>query len=385
MYSVKPIMYSVKLIAVTAAISGITIGFVGGLILENIKEKPGLYPQHIGTSKIQTSKWSLVKRIHLDNLYNNYANIRKLVERLHFSYNSTKYGSTYEKEYKIVTPLPDPLGMEGYDRASDSDIILIDIKYLSVLFNIFSDLRSRRVPKDQEVQREHNKVSSEDQISTKIFTMPETPRTETPTSSTSYTLTDEQMTSLLTSMQQSQLQLLNQLVQNISPIQMRTGNFVDCTARFNGKKEADIEAFLDAVCIYKDCAKVTDENAIRGLPMLLTDEAATYWQGVKSSIHNWEDALKSLRSAYSVKLAPYRVYRELFEREQTDTETTELFVSKARALLAQLPDTEVLSEKIKLDMIYGLLNKRIRKRLTRDSVNTFEELLKGARSIEQSR
>ncbi|KAJ8977142.1 hypothetical protein NQ317_016808 [Molorchus minor] len=214
--------------------------------------------------------------------------------------------------------------------------------------------------------------------------MPETPRTETPTSSTSYTLTDEQMTSLLTSMQQSQLQLLNQLVQNISPIQTRTGNFVDCTARFNGKKEADIEAFLDAVCIYKDCAKVTDENAIRGLPMLLTDEAATYWQGVKSSIHNWEDALKSLRSAYSVKLAPYRVYRELFEREQTDTETTELFVSKARALLAQLPDTDVLSEKIKLDMIYGLLNKRIRKRLTRDSVNTFGELLKGARSIEQS-
>ncbi|KAJ8940349.1 hypothetical protein NQ318_010860 [Aromia moschata] len=214
--------------------------------------------------------------------------------------------------------------------------------------------------------------------------MQDSSRIDSPASTTSYALTDEQLNSLLTRVQQNQLQLINEFIRSNGSSQTRNGNFVDCTARFNGEKGSDVEAFIDAICIYKDCTQVSDENAIRGLPMLLTGEAATFWLGVKSSVQNWDDVLKTLRSAYSVKLAPYRVYRELFSREQTDDESTELFVCKARALLAQLPDTDALSEKIKLDMIYGLLNIRIRKRLIRDSVQTFDELLKSARSIEQS-
>lgn len=197
-----------------------------------------------------------------------------------------------------------------------------------------------------------------------------------------YSMTDDQLNLLLASMHQNQLQLINQFVQNTLPT--RNGNFVGCTARFNGEKGSDVEAFIDAVSIYKDCTQVSDENALRGLPMLLFGQASVYWQGVKTSVICWNDALKSLRSAYSVKLPPYRVYRELFKLEQSDKETTELFVCKARALLAQLPATDILSDKIKLDMIYGLLNTRIRERLTRDSVHTFDELLTSARSIEQS-
>lgn len=89
----------------------------------------------------------------------------------------------------------------------------------------------------------------------------------------------------------------------------------------------------------------------------------------------------NLCETYSVKLLAFRVYRELFSREQDDKESTELFISKARALISQLPDQ--LTEKVQVDMIYGLLHRRIRKRLPRESVETFSELLKRAKSIEQ--
>lgn len=92
--------------------------------------------------------------------------------------------------------------------------------------------------------------------------------------------------------------------------------------------------------------------------------------------------MNSLRTAYSIKLPPYRVYKQLFSEGQSETETTELYACKARALLAQLPYS--LDESAQIDMVYGLLNRKIRKRFVRDSVKTFAELIASARSIEQS-
>ncbi|KAF9797067.1 hypothetical protein SFRURICE_006942 [Spodoptera frugiperda] len=75
-------------------------------------------------------------------------------------------------------------------------------------------------------------------------------------------------------------------------------NFVKCTARFNGTSpDAEVlEAFLDAVEIYKECAAVSDEHALRGLPMLLEGEAAVWWRGVKASVTTWADATARLRA-----------------------------------------------------------------------------------------
>lgn len=49
--------------------------------------------------------------------------------------------------------------------------------------------------------------------------------------------------------------------------------------------------------------------------------------------------------------------KKLSGREQNNSESTERFGSKPRALLAQIPD--VLTEKVQLDMIYRFLNWRI--------------------------
>uniref|UniRef100_A0A6P7H3E9 Activity-regulated cytoskeleton associated protein 1-like n=1 Tax=Diabrotica virgifera virgifera TaxID=50390 RepID=A0A6P7H3E9_DIAVI len=103
---------------------------------------------------------------------------------------------------------------------------------------------------------------------------------------------------------------------NRTPTHTSGGNFVKCTARFDGTVNADVEAFLDNVITFKDCSQISDENALRGLSMLLNGSAATWWQGVKNTILTWEDAVQALRDAYSRKLPPHLIFRELFSREQ---------------------------------------------------------------------
>ncbi|KAH9628428.1 hypothetical protein HF086_015958, partial [Spodoptera exigua] len=64
------------------------------------------------------------------------------------------------------------------------------------------------------------------------------------------------------------------------------GNFSKCTARFDGQsRNAEVlEAFVDAVEVYKECAGVSDEHALRGLSMLLTGDAAVWWRGARPSV-----------------------------------------------------------------------------------------------------
>lgn len=95
--------------------------------------------------------------------------------------------------------------------------------------------------------------------------------------------------------------------------------------------------------------------------MLLTRSAAVWFQGVKKTLTTWEGTVKALRAAYGPAKPAHQIYRELFSKEQTNDQTTDVFVSYARVLFSQL--TENPSEAIQLDMVYGLLNLRMRKRI----------------------
>lgn len=162
------------------------------------------------------------------------------------------------------------------------------------------------------------------------------------------------------------------------------GNFSSCSARFNGSaRDAEVlEAFIDSVQIYKECTNVSDELALRGLPMLLEGEAAVWFRGVRASITSWSDALERLRAMFGVARPPHKIFRDVFSAEQQEHERADVFVGRLRASLAQLPYE--LEERIKLDIVYGLLHKRIRKRVQRKSVTSLDALIQSARDIEEA-
>ncbi|KAG8229129.1 hypothetical protein J437_LFUL009718 [Ladona fulva] len=86
-----------------------------------------------------------------------------------------------------------------------------------------------------------------------------------------------------------------------------------------------------------------------------------------------------LRNTFTRRLPPHLVFREIFTREQRDDESCELFVCHFRALVAQLPYP--LPERVQLDMLYGLLHRRIRKRLSSDGLESFTSMLKRVKEI----
>lgn len=208
-------------------------------------------------------------------------------------------------------------------------------------------------------------------------------------STTNATFSSEHLATIVDALQRSQTEALKSLFE-LSRVSVSTpvttvasGNFARCTARFSGATNESLDAFLDAANAYKECCAIGDENAVRGLSLLLTDQAAVWWLGVKASVSTWGDAVTALRSAFGDRRPPHRIYVELFRRRQEQGERTERFVAGARALLARLPPGD-LTEKVQIDMVYGLLSSRVRERLRRDEVDSFVTLLHRARQIEDA-
>jgi hypothetical protein len=84
------------------------------------------------------------------------------------------------------------------------------------------------------------------------------------------------------------------------------------SSRFAGKPKEDVEAFVNAITVYQECVDISDDNALKGLPMLLNDLAATWFQGSKSLHKTWTEAVAALQNAFGKKLRPHRVFRKLF-------------------------------------------------------------------------
>ncbi|KAF9413726.1 hypothetical protein HW555_008172 [Spodoptera exigua] len=72
----------------------------------------------------------------------------------------------------------------------------------------------------------------------------------------------------------------------------KSGNMSKCTARFDGQNRDPeiVESFIDSIEMYKECALVNDDLALRGLPMLLHGEAACkYFLAVSALGANGDD------------------------------------------------------------------------------------------------
>lgn len=164
------------------------------------------------------------------------------------------------------------------------------------------------------------------------------------------TLSQEQFQSLLAVLQSRTPEVPATTLEVNQGVSQQVGSFVNCRQIFSGAADADVEAFLNAILVYKDCANVSDANALMGFAFLLIDLAATWWNGIKSTVLTFDDAVSRLRSTFGVRKPPYKIYREIFSKEQDDV-PTDLFICKIRELFAQLP-SPAHPENVQIDMVY---------------------------------
>lgn len=161
----------------------------------------------------------------------------------------------------------------------------------------------------------------------------------------------------------------------------RSRHFTQCTARYDGTRtQAAVTEFITAITIFKTVEKVTDADAITGLPLLLTGEANTWWNGVKNTVTTFAEATEALKHAFAPQRPNFRIFQEIYSTHQTPDMSTDRFVTTLRDKFSQLAGT--LSENWQLDMVYALLRPRIRDRIDRNDITTFQGLLQKARIVE---
>lgn len=161
----------------------------------------------------------------------------------------------------------------------------------------------------------------------------------------------------------------------------RGGSFTRCTARYKGQRDpAAVDEFLAAISVYKDIEKISDADALRGMPLLLEDYAATWWIGVKDTVSTFEDAKTLIRATFSPTVPDWRTFATIYEGKQQKKEPTDSFICKKRLLFSQLKLP--INEEVQINMIYGLLHVNIRERLIRDKLTTFGELITASREVE---
>ncbi|KAF9787606.1 hypothetical protein SFRURICE_001658 [Spodoptera frugiperda] len=121
------------------------------------------------------------------------------------------------------------------------------------------------------------------------------------------TMTEDQLSRILASVMRGSTQ---PPAAGVHAVHTAQSNFTRCTARFDGAAcNADVvEAFIESVLVYKECAGVSDDHALRGLPMLLTGDAAVWWRGVRPTVESWDDALRRLRFMYGARAQPTGSY-----------------------------------------------------------------------------
>lgn len=110
-------------------------------------------------------------------------------------------------------------------------------------------------------------------------------------------------------------------------------------------------------------------------------QAAIWWEGIRTTILTWDDAISAIKNAYAPPMKNYQIYTKVIEEKQIENETTENYVCRQRALIARLNVQH--NEITQMDLVYGGLHLFIRKDMPRNSVATFMELTTRSKIIEE--
>ncbi|XP_065367831.1 activity-regulated cytoskeleton associated protein 2 [Calliphora vicina] len=161
------------------------------------------------------------------------------------------------------------------------------------------------------------------------------------------------------------------------------GSFANCPTRFAGQRDNDaVDVFVDAVETYKEVEQISDKDALKGISLLFSGLASTWWKGVRREAKTWDDAVQLLREHFSPTKPSYQIYLEIFEQKQGDREAIDTFICTKRALLAKLPEGRH-DEECELDFIYGLLHLKYRQQIPRHEIKSFRDLLEKGRNMER--
>jgi hypothetical protein len=177
---------------------------------------------------------------------------------------------------------------------------------------------------------------------------------------------------------------LAQLLQALSANKelVRRGSLSAFTTYYRGQRDRNVvENFIAATTIYIKAENIPESEALTGLALILKDDAATWWQGIKNGVFQWTDAMERLRQAFAPRRPAHQIYEEIYSVKQKPHQSFDVFINLKRMLFAELPPPRI-SDEAQIDIIFSLINPQTRNRLSRVAIHTFDDLLQQGRPLE---
>lgn len=181
-------------------------------------------------------------------------------------------------------------------------------------------------------------------------------------------------------------QLLATLTQTLATFTTQSRRtFGQFEARYDGRRdEGALEGFVRAATAFKNREQIADDAALRDLAFLLTDKAATWWNGNSHRANTWENAVEMMRRQFAPPTPPSKLLFQIVGVPQTKGQDTVEFLNGKCELYARLPEAYRISEEFRLDCIYQGMRPEIRERIPRDTVPSMETLIDRVRAYEEA-
>ncbi|KAI5639016.1 hypothetical protein NE865_08358 [Phthorimaea operculella] len=155
-----------------------------------------------------------------------------------------------------------------------------------------------------------------------------------------------------------------------------------CNLKYDGSQDFyTTEKFISSVTEYKALERITDEEALADISVLLEKEAAAWWGSVKAQIKTWKEFTDQFRQRFSDKPS-YVVYQDIVNDKQGDDEPFDDFVQRKRMLFARLSPPGY-NEKQQIDLIYGQMHPKLREKVPRSLLEDNYYLFTHVRKAEE--
>ncbi|KAK3932743.1 Activity-regulated cytoskeleton associated protein 1 [Frankliniella fusca] len=150
--------------------------------------------------------------------------------------------------------------------------------------------------------------------------------------------------------------------------------------RYNGSSDRDLYAFIEDVEDAADINNVSDDELLRGIGALLTDDARTWHRGRKKKIGSWTIFKREICSAFSPADNDEEVMDKINSIRQKSDKTFAVYEARCSELSRRL--SVPLSERDKLKRIYKGLHLFYSSRIRSRDFDSVRALRRECRDLE---